>query len=591
MKSSMRKMLALLLSAVFCVCLIPAAFAEGETAAPEEIAFPEPEIETLMETVSFDAPESASFTEADTFDALPVEGCFVIPTGTTAIEEEAFSGCVGMTSVKIPAGVKSIGNKAFYGCSNLSAVYYEGTSEQWKKIAVGTDNAPLRAAVISFNGDLWVPISQRYFPDSVFRNFVSSRYDTDKNGYLSNGERFPVTSINCSGTEQNPGSIRSLKGIELFPNLKGLYCAFNELTALDVSRNKSLELLYCSNNALVSLDLSGNELLKQLYCSNNNISWLDFSMNQQLQTVYAHYNNLTSLDVSRNGELGELYVAYNKLSSLNLRSNTKLRGLEILGNRFSTLDLSANTIMEVLHCGKNELRSLTVVSSRLVTLDCHDNNLTSLNLSRTTALEQLNCSGNRLTSLDISSCPVLQQVTRTVTPYRSNGIVYYYVDKDSPYLIYDDSSPSPGPSPDPSGVPINSANFPDPTFRKGVSEFYDKNKDGYLSASEIRAVTLIDCNNLGIQTLKGIEYFVYLKTLRVYGNPLSMLDISTLTELQEFVCYNTRISTLDVRNNRYLSQLVRSVAPYEAWVGAFDCLVYQNSVAKLVYEKGIYLYA
>lgn len=43
----------------------------------------------------------------------------VIPNSVTSISGEAFSGCIGLTSVNIPNSVTSIGNNAFAGCSGL----------------------------------------------------------------------------------------------------------------------------------------------------------------------------------------------------------------------------------------------------------------------------------------------------------------------------------------------------------------------------------------------------------------------------------------------------------------------------------------
>ena len=44
----------------------------------------------------------------------------VIPYGVTEIEDEAFSGCTGLTSIEIPDTVTSIGEGAFSGCDNLT---------------------------------------------------------------------------------------------------------------------------------------------------------------------------------------------------------------------------------------------------------------------------------------------------------------------------------------------------------------------------------------------------------------------------------------------------------------------------------------
>jgi hypothetical protein len=47
---------------------------------------------------------------------------FTIPSGVTSIEDYAFYGCVGLTSVVISNGVTSIGDGAFYGCVGLTSV-------------------------------------------------------------------------------------------------------------------------------------------------------------------------------------------------------------------------------------------------------------------------------------------------------------------------------------------------------------------------------------------------------------------------------------------------------------------------------------
>lgn len=564
MKTTLRTPLTLLLCAALCLCLIPAASADSESlpfpdSSPVgvEIAFPEPAISDLESLDAVNSADTAELIEAETFygPGAPTAGSFVIPTGTTSIGSEAFADCVGMVSVSIPASVTSISADAFSGCVNLTDVYFGGTPAQWDSLIANHDDGPLLNAVLHISGDRWIPIRSPFFPDPAFREYILINKDTDRNGYLSRSEIAAVTTIDCRGPETSRGAIRSLKGIDLFYNLTGLDCRNNQVTDLDVRWNSKLELLYCSDNPLTGLDLSGNPLLRRLYCSNTGLTALDLSHNPALETVYAHYNNLTVLDVSSNTNLIELFIAYNALTQLRLPNS--VRRLEVLGNKLTSLDLRYNTVLEALYCGRNMLRSLLVTSTRLLTLDCHVNDLTSLDISKTTALAQLDCSYNQLSSLDISRCSKLVQVTRTVAKRVSNGIVYYYVDSNSSYLIYDD--PDGGYT---GGIPITEEYFPDPTFRTGVAKNYDKNHDGFLSYREIRPVKSIYCSGLGIRTLKGIEYFTSLTTLRCYNNPLTELNISTLTDLRILECYGTRISVLDIRNNVYLRGLIYNTVPY-----------------------------
>ncbi len=615
---ALRTAIALLLCAALCICMFPAAFAEGEDdslahifpepenadssdsgeisfadldkIAGSEIAFPEPDVSAVMDEVSFDAAPDMTLTPAETFDAS-VEGVFFIPENTTVIEEEAFANNVSMRYVVIPASVIRIGKGAFSGCINLVGVNFGGNEAQWQSIInnLGEHNEPLRDALVYFNQGRywWIPITPTYFPDTFFRSFVKSHFDNDNNGFLSDNERLPVTTINCSGSADNPGNIKSLEGIRYFPNLKALGFAYNAVTELDITGNRALETLYCSNNLLVgTLNLSENTQLEQLYCSNNSLSALNLTQCPALQTVYAHNNFLTNLNVSQNLKLTGLYAAFNLLETLSLSYNTELTGLEVTGNKLRSLDLSNNTLLQVLYCGKNLLSSLTVNSSNLKTLDCHVNLLTSLNLSGKTALKQLNCSGNRNLSFSITDCPLLLQVRRTVSPRTYDGVIYYYTDADSAYLIYDDPGGNAS-----GGIPINAENFPDPIFRRGVSEFYDKRRDGILYPWEIEQVKLIDCNNLGIRNLKGIEYFTYLEVLRVYGNPLYSIDLSALRNLRVFVCYNTYISSLNIHENIYLCQLIRSSEVQHYTDYAHNSYVHEYGTAyKLEYTRSINIY-
>ena len=47
----------------------------------------------------------------------------IIPYGVTSIGNEAFAGCINLTSVNIPFGVISIGDRAFAGCVNLADIF------------------------------------------------------------------------------------------------------------------------------------------------------------------------------------------------------------------------------------------------------------------------------------------------------------------------------------------------------------------------------------------------------------------------------------------------------------------------------------
>jgi Leucine-rich repeat (LRR) protein len=93
----------------------------------------------------------------------------------------------------------------------------------------------------------------------------------------------------------------------------------------------------------------------------------------------------------------------NRMTSLSLNKNKRLKELDCSDNKLTSLNVSKNTKLTTLDCSGNSLKSLNVSNnSKLSKLDCHDNSLTSLDVSKNLSLEKLNCSDNKLTKLDLS---------------------------------------------------------------------------------------------------------------------------------------------------------------------------------------------
>ena len=104
-------------------------------------------------------------------------------------------------------------------------------------------------------------------------------------------------------------------------------------------------------------------------------------------------------------------------------------------------------------------------------------------------------------------------------------------------------------------VAINATNFPDANFRKYVSENIDANGDSKLSESEIAICKEINCGEIAISSLKGIEYFTALTHLDCHSNGLNSLDVSRNTALTHLSCYSNNLGSLDVRKNTALTYL------------------------------------
>jgi hypothetical protein len=74
-----------------------------------------------------------------------------IPDSVTSIGSSAFSGCTSLTSIIIPDSVTSIGYSAFSGCTSLKYVFYPGSSADWNKISIGSNNSKLTSSSIHYN--------------------------------------------------------------------------------------------------------------------------------------------------------------------------------------------------------------------------------------------------------------------------------------------------------------------------------------------------------------------------------------------------------------------------------------------------------
>lgn len=221
-----------------------------------------------------------------------------------------------------------------------------------------------------------------------------------------------ITSLDVSGTEDAPGALTSLQGIEYFESLTDLECGYNRLTSLDVSANTKLWLLSCSNNSLKTLNVSANSELITLHCEENQLTELDVSTNTKLSYLYGNDNQLTSLDISANSELTYLYCYDNQLSSLDVSANPELIIIWGSNNSLTELDVSANTKLTHLYCDRNLLTELDVSrNTELTGLICSNNQLTELDVRANTKLTwYFYCGGNQLTSLDVSNCTALEEL-------------------------------------------------------------------------------------------------------------------------------------------------------------------------------------
>ena len=108
----------------------------------------------------------------------------------------------------------------------------------------------------------------------------------------------------------------------------------------------------------------------------------------------------------------------------------------------------------------------------------------------------------------------------------------------------------------PESVEINSTNFQDTDFQNYVRQ-YDKDGNDSLSLEERNKVTTIELpEGSYCPTMKGIEYFPELVTLKCPEAHVRSLDVSKNLKLKTLWCYWNNLEQLDVSKNKALKELL-----------------------------------
>ena len=382
-----------------------------------------------------------------------------------------------------------------------------------------------------------------------------------------------------------------------------LNCSYNQLTSLDLSQNSNLYYFICNSNALTNLDVSYCSALSTLECAYNDLTSLDVSTNLALTRLYCYGNTITTLYVTNNTALTKLYCGNNPLSSLNVSNNTALIELGCENTFLSGgLDVSNNTALVLFYCNNSQLSSLDVTNNTaLVELGCSANQISTLDLSNNVALELIGCQGNQLTSLDLSNntnlvnilcfnnqitsldvsansaivylqCYANQLTSLNVANGNNTGIANNnFRINDNPDLTcveVDDAAWSTANwtawvdvqtafsencAGGPCVVTIPDANFK--TYLVGNTAI-NTNSDTEIQCSEASAFSgMIDCSNMDIEDLTGIEAFTNLTALKCQGNLLTSMDLSANTSLSLLHCYVNDLTALDLSANTALTSV------------------------------------
>ena len=284
-------------------------------------------------------------------------------------------------------------------------------------------------ALLSLTLQAQVKIDESNFPDEVFRSYVSSHFDNNRDKLLSNAEILAVKKIDVASTK-----VADLKGIDIFQQLNYLNCDGTPIASLNLSKNQKLIRVMCGAGPLSSIDLSGCDELREFVCSYSQLEELILSANKALESLVIESNSLlTKLDVSGLSslifldaacnfsieeinltgctELETLYADYGSLTSLDITNCKSLRFLSIYGNQFTQLDIPKDTQLRALNCGGNEITKLALSGcSTIKQLDTNCMFLESVDLSGCSSIQMLGLNNCCLRSLDVSDCSKVRKI-------------------------------------------------------------------------------------------------------------------------------------------------------------------------------------
>ncbi len=214
-----------------------------------------------------------------------------------------------------------------------------------------------------------VDINTQTFPDTVFREYVSSHFDRNSDGKLSAEEIANVKTIevqNISILEKKDPSIKSLAGVEVFTSLERLFCYGQEINTLDLSNNRELTGLVCSYNYLTRLDISGCTKLETLYCQKNKLKTLDLSNCKQIKYVECYDNEIGTIDVSGCEKLYYFSCGNNNMKNLNVSGCTGLQFLYCSKNQLKKIDVKDCPKLEYLWVYFNPMESIDISACKYI---------------------------------------------------------------------------------------------------------------------------------------------------------------------------------------------------------------------------------
>lgn len=232
-----------------------------------------------------------------------------------------------------------------------------------------------------------------------------------------------------------------------------------------------------------------------------------------------------------------LYCPSLGLGKIDLSGVRRLAFLDCSDNHIDALDLSKVPLLTSLTCGMNELVELDVSNLReLNSIDCPENAIAKINLFNTPALEELGCSNNCLTAIDLNNHANLRMVWCDKNQLLTLGL--------SKLPLLDDL--------DFSGnllTEVDLTEVPQLTLLD-----CSENELRQIDLFSVPKLGALFCANNRIESL-DMKTAPLLVNLDCSGNLLTELDLSPVLGLEKLLCHDNRLTKLNILRNQKLSAI------------------------------------
>lgn len=320
--------------------------------------------------------------------------------------------------------------------SNTTTTTDSSNSSNTNSTNATNSTSGINSSTLNNTTNTELEITKEIFPDEIFRKYIISHFDTNKNEKLSSSEISKIENVDVS----NMG-IEDLTGIEYFTNINYLYCNGNKLKTLNLSKLTNMTVLDCSYNNLSSIDLSKCASLISLECKNNSFAIsLDENNSFDLSTVKdfnlenaSNWSSNVTIEASKltlskdsttkfitydyfiNAPLiDDTYIKFTMMAAPNNLEDVEINEMTFTDSAFRTyiaenFDKDKNSILSAdelnaatyIYAPSKEITNLTGIEKfpNLVYINFEENKLTSLDLTTLINLRSVYCDKNQITQI------------------------------------------------------------------------------------------------------------------------------------------------------------------------------------------------